>query len=268
MKIFPYLAIAALAGAAVFGGCTEEINLSDEYPYYEELGSVAENPQDSASILTKLAKGEVSMSFTFEGVTLFQSDARTNFEWEQVDLSDYFGFDISLPRTIHITDGCTWQEYSLFNVALGPNPLYMPWEIYCSRTGHSNQLFIVSNMGYDEESQQMTIGDKICRVESLVDDTITLSHESQYSYWDNSGNAVAKGTHKEFLEYKIVELNIEDKDSVLYFASEKELFRALIDTLREYFGNEFNMNDYLYPTVILTSPMVNFDEIEKQLLGE
>lgn len=273
MKIYPFLVGAMCAVSVISGGCTEEINMvSDDFlyesPESENNDSTENITSEDFKILTRLAKGEVSMSFNIESVTLFQSDATTNFEWEEVDLSEYSGFDISLPYTIHIAEGYTWSEYSLFDISLGPNPLYMPWEIYCSKTGHSDQLFIVSSMEYDEENQQVMIGDKSCHVESLEDDIITISYESQYSYWDNSENAVAKGTDKEFLKYRIGDLSIEDKDSVLYFTSEKELFRALIDTLREYFGNEFNMNEYLYPDVILTWPMVNFDEIEKELLGE
>lgn len=271
MKIYSFLVCALCAVSAISESCAEEINMvSDDFIYEnkesENNDSTESLSPDDYKILTRLAKGDVSKSLTIVDVKLFQNDARTDFEWEEVDLTDYAGFSISLPYTIQISEGYTWSEYSLFDVTMGPNPLYMPWKIYCSKTGHSDQLFIISNMGYDEENQQLTIGDKSCHVESLEGDCITLSYESPYYY--HSGDTSATGTDKQLIKYKLGDLSIEDKDSVLYFKSERELFRTLIDTLREYFGNEFNMNKYLYPKITLDSPMVNFDEIEKELLGK
>lgn len=67
------------------------------------------------------------------------------------------------------------------------------------------------------------------------------------------------------MTYVREELTLPDMENIVFYDSELEANLAIIDMLREEFGNVFNINEYLGGYIYLDDPIVNLDEVEKEI---
>jgi hypothetical protein len=62
-------------------------------------------------------------------------------------------------------------------------------------------------------------------------------------------------------------LNDLDESNILWYDSERDLIIDICAKIRNKFGNQFNLNNYLSPEIVLDDPIVDMDKVENALLS-
>lgn len=214
-----------------------------------------ENPvNDSANLLEQLTKGEKSACYDLQDYKLYESNSSSPLSWNEVNLTDFLGWMQTPPSKLIVSEGKTWVPLS-FWTSYGPSSLYLPFVAYCKTTGFNKDVYVVSDFIYDKDNNTVKIEDNTYSVQ-YSDDTkliVDLYHNTN------------KGQLKEVAIFKIGELTLLDKSKIVYYDNEYDAYMAIIQMIRDEFGNSFNLNDYLGDNIILDDPMVNLDEIEQEI---
>lgn len=223
--------------------------------------------------MRKVASGEQSIYLERENYDWYMKD-RNSSKWEKQEPYTWVGHSAVSPKAIYFENGCTWLPYQMVSDAYF-NPLALPWKAYCKVTNQSKSLFIVNPIEFDESRGIVTINNREWTLLSIADDyfKMRVDYESgnwAYSPWevDQKENTWLAVENKEITAYKIHHDYTLNKDELLLFDSEADLQRELIRMIREKLGNEFNLNEIFYPDVEYDDPIVNMDEVEKELFGE
>lgn len=260
MKGFLKFLNTALGLAALVGMCACS---NMEVPKIEEEVEEATPLQ----LFNKIAAGEkVTACYVRSDYHLFGNDERLGDKWEEVDLTELCGWSTSLPYRINIIDSQVSLPYKMDNLIDGGSPLSMAWVVYCIATNTNPQLCVLSDMEVDRENKTVTIGAYTCAIENETETGFLLTYESPYWYHDNDGNS-HEGTHREMLTYDQEVLDEATQENMWIYNSEYDLIVDLLARFRATFGDEVNLNTYLYPNIILDDPIVNFDELEETLLA-
>lgn len=228
-----------------------------------EVPDINKGSESASNLLTRMSSGEVNATYTRYGLDLFQKDDDTGGKWKEVNLREIVGWGSSLPNQFSVKDGRTWIVYEMWH-SCGPSPLEMPWKIYCKVMGIKSTLYICTPIIADNETHTLKISNMLCAVTDCDGKNFTLVYDSNYYY---DGPDYKTGTFRDCSHYKYGELSDIDAESVLWFETEEDLIKGTIALMRERFGDEMNMNDYLGGYVILDEPIVNFDDLEQQLLS-
>lgn len=220
---------------------------------------VNEEQQDPA-LLKKLSEGQESATYARESFTFYNLSYANDMGWvEQPSLPD--GAIVPSPGSITIHNGCTWQPLSLSSSTGLPGPLSMPFYAYCRVTGFNKAFYVASPVEYDSVNGTFKMGKYTYDVESVTKETLKLVNIGEYQ----GGIDGKGGKHRFDLTFKRQELSLPDLDKILFFDSELEAKLTMLEMIREQFGDEFNLNDYLGGHIILDHPMVNLNEIEAGL---
>lgn len=253
------ISFLSFASVAFLSGC-------DKTDQPENNKNELEKP--GIEYIRSLTRGETSVAYERTSVRLFDQAYDGTGKWTEINTDEMIGWSILSPSTLTITEGRAWTELSLFNPSIGFNPLYLPWAAYCRVTGFDKSLWIAAPVTYDEETNLLTLHGREYSVTNVGTSTLSLSTTSEYYKGDlNAIEFKPAGQIREDARYVKTELQLEDRDKMLYFDSEKDAYRTMIQMIREKFGDRFNLNDYFGGSIILDEPMVDLDEIEKQLLG-
>jgi hypothetical protein len=114
----------------------------------------------------------------------------------------------------------------------------------------------------DEEAYTFTMNGETFYILEASDDSFKLSYKSKYAYSDGE-----VGTEMEVSRYQKSILNDLDESNILWYDSERDLIIDICAKIRNKFGNQFNLNNYLSPEIVLDEPMVDMDKVENALLS-
>lgn len=217
-------------------------------------------------ILNKIAAGEkVTVSYVMTDCQLFDNDERSGNKWEEINLEEYSGWSTALPSRINIIDSRVGLPYKMYSHIYGPSTLGMVWDVYCKVTNVHPQLCIETEIKVDEQNNTFSFGNMTCVIEAKTKNGFLVTYDSPYYYHGNNGNML-KGTSRERATYNQEPFDESALENTWFYPSEQDLIVDLLTRFRAQFGDEINLNDYLYPNIILDDPIVNFDELEKTLL--
>lgn len=254
-----------LAGLVGIASCSDM-----EIPEIEAIGDNNESLEEEAAsfhMFKKIAAGEkVTACYGMAHYQLFQNDERLGDKWEEVDFEDYCGWQSSLPYKINIIDSRVSLPYRMGDIVTGGSLLGWSWIIYCKVTDTHPELCIMSDMQVDEQNMTVTIGNLCCSIEAETPSGFRLIHDSSYWYHGNDGN-VHQGTNREKFAYNQQPLDNAAQENIWIYESEYDLIVDLLSKFRATFGDEVDLNEYLYPNVILDDPIVNFNDLEAILLA-
>jgi hypothetical protein len=254
--------VLTLSLGCVCWACSKDDVTTNEDPENDmSVGPVAAGNRDFSS-LRKASNGTISISYTSSDFSLYQKDKYTDNEWTEINLYEIDGWERVSPRTINIKDGRSWTSYKMFSASSGPNELYMPWLAYCKVTGETKSLYVATPIQLDEEAYTISMNGKTFYVLEASEDSFKLSYKSTYSYSDGEvGNQLEVSTYQKGV------LDDIDESNILWYDSERALITDICAKIKNKFGNQFNLNDYLAPDIILDDPMVDMDKVEAALLS-
>lgn len=250
-----YSQLFAMAAVCVMSltGCSNE----------DSLAPFDEAQQADMTFMSRLSDGQESATYTLDSFSFYQLSYANNDGWVEQNFYDWVGISVPAPTNITIHNGCTWQPLELFDVSTGPDQLYMPLCAYRLATGFDKSFYVAAPVDFDAENLTMKTDRYTYEVVSATEETLKLTHISEY----DGGIGGKGGQHKFTMTFKRQNLSLPDLDKILFYESALEAKLAIIEMIRAEFGNEFNLNDYLAPHVILDNPMVNLNEIEASLRG-
>ncbi|MCM1318990.1 MAG: hypothetical protein NC217_01245 [Muribaculaceae bacterium] len=205
-------------------------------------------------------KGEA----TYKRVNLayFQKDPdHTNNQWEEVNLSHLSGFEPDLPVQIYVKDGCSWAPSKLSKFP-GSDLLMTSWGLYCDLTGKHYTVYISTPIELSEDNTQVIITGHNCEILGSSANGFTIQCSGNYWY----GEDWKIGEDKEIYTYEKIDTQNFKFDEYLCFNTEREVVIGLVSIMRDYFGNEFNLNDYSNGINRYNNSIVNFDLILERLL--
>lgn len=209
-----------------------------------------------------MASGAVNRVYSRTNLTLYHNDSETGGEWKQINLREYVGWQSALDDEFILMDGSVYAPFALFHISYGPHPLAGPWMAYCKATNCNKELYILSQLDIDEANGNILIGKRWCDLMELTKSRLTVAFESKYVF----GESLEVGHSREVNTYAVSE-NRPDTSMMLCYPSEYELTVDLLSKFRDTFGDSVNLNRYLNG-VILEDPIVNFDDLERRLLGD
>lgn len=215
--------------------------------------------EESPSYMEMLSRGDESACFTLEELLMYRLDPGA-VEWKEENWDDYDGLSLPTPSTLTIHEGRTWTPLNMFSSSLGPSPLSMPLLAYRNVTGFDKKFYVATPVEYDREQNSVTIKNTVCSVLTATPDKLVMTCTEPF--WVSGGG---EGKFKWNMTYVREELTLPDMDKIVFYDSELEANLAIIDMLREEFGNVFNINEYLGGYIYLDDPIVNLDEVEKEI---
>lgn len=253
-----FVALLSLVSISFLAGCSND----------DEPGQGRLSKGDGVEYIKSLTGGEASVAYKCNSLKLYDKSYKGSGKWEEVNLYELDGWAPTAPMSMTIMEGRTWTPLELFDISMGPNPLYMPWMAYCRTTGFDKSLWIAAPVLYDEAENLLTILGHDFSVEGVGKASLTLSICNEYYKSSSDGSGLyPAGQFKEVVEYVKTDLEEQDRDKMMCFDTEQDAYRTMIKMLRDEFGDVFNLNDYLGGSIILDEPMVDLNEIESQLLG-
>lgn len=247
MKLMKFFTILA-AGLMLLTSCA-----GDDAP---------DMPKDNADFFKALTRGEASVSYKLASFEAYDKEYAVSDKYEKLNLEDWVGWELPAPGVITIHEGKTWSPLVMFTEVEGPVALSFPLEAYRQKTGFSKRFYVACPFEYDDESNEVTIGEKRYEKVSVNEEELVVNYISQY--WKGGVEGVA-GEWKWVLTYEKSALSLPDMEKILFYDSEYDAFMAILEMLRAEFGDEVNVNDYLSQWVILDEPVFNFDEIESRI---
>lgn len=229
------------------------------------LSELESTPAYQNDYLMSLTRGETSACYKLKSTTLFEKRSEES-DWEEINPSEMIGWATPAPVNLTISEGRTWIPMEWFDISIGPDPLFMPWLAYCRTIGSTKDIYIACPIVYDNESKELSMNDESYTVETFTESAIEIKHFSIFSYYSKTDSKIQYGEYQCNLRYEKSELSLPAKDNILFFDSEKEAKLAVIQMIREKFGDVFNLNDYLGNEIQLDNPIIDLREIEKTLL--
>ncbi len=217
-----------------------------------------EAQQADLTFMSRLSDGQESATYTLDSFSFYQLSYANNDGWVEQNFYDWVGISVPAPTDITIYNGCTWQPLELFSVSTGPSELSMPLYAYRRVTGFDKEFYVAAPVDFDAENRTIKTDRYTYEVELANQETLKLIHISEYA-----GGIGGKGGQDKFnMTFKRKDLSLPDLDKILFYESAREAKLAIVEMLREEFGDEFNLNDYLAGQVKLDNPMVDLNAIE------
>ena len=250
------VAVAAIAVVAMVA-CT-----SYEDPDIAFKGKIDKN------FLSSVSRGETSVTYTKKDSRDYFKDiaaANNSDEKWREDREEVDGWSSPLPMILTITDGRAWSPIDLNDpITLCPSLVSSPWIIFCKETGYDKEVYIACDVEYNEDDNVLKIGNIDLSVEKASDNQLTASYIYTISKVDNDV-LVPWRLEKTVVFYERSMLAELDKDKIIFFETEKEAKIAMVQMLREYFGDEINLNHY---GNMYTYPIINLALLEDDLRND
>lgn len=248
--------ITAMIAVVVFSACQ-----SYEDPDTAFKGKINDG------FMNSMARGETSVTFRQTDYLKYEMDYnayqyRTG-KWSE---AKELGYGESTPGFFGLVvhNGKSWRPVKKYQDDTNcPSPLFDIWKIYCELTGVYKEVFVACPITFDAEHKKFTVEDAVYDVESAENNELVLSYEGLGYKPDNENKLVPCKAYKYIVSYKKAAMEMPDLDNILYFGSDTEAKIAMIITLREYFGDEINLNHY--HGNMLTYPIINLAKIEEHL---
>lgn len=222
-------------------------------------------PEQKAEPFKKMIVEKGEATYKLVNTEYYNKSERTNNEWEYQDLKYIAGYEIRVPSVLHIKNGRTWAPYQMFK-GTGPSPLMTPWLLYCKHTGQNSTVFISTPIELSEDNTHVTIAGRDCEILSSSANGFVIQYESPFLYGDSDTHEWKQGMNRNIYTYQKIETQSINFDDYLCFDTEREMAIQLVALMREFFGDEFNLNDYTYGQAIYDDPIVNFDFILERVL--
>ena len=127
---------------------------------------------------------------------------------------------------------------------------------YSLETGFDSRILVESRIHYNAENNRIDL--------PWHDSSLTYSKPGEFTieYDCSCDHAPA---HTSYITYRRVSTEETDISNCLFFETLKDADLHIIQLVREEFGNEFNINNYLRGYAILTDPIINLDDVEKDV---
>lgn len=248
--------IAAMLAVVILSACSS----------YEDPDTAFKGKIDDG-FMNSLARGETSVTFRQTDYLKYEMDYDSYHnnigKWHEVkELMDGESTPGFFGLVIH--NGKSWRPVKAYQDATNcPSPLFNVWKIYCEETGVYKEVYVACPIRFDAEQKQFAVEDAVYVVESAENNELVLSYETLGYKPDSDNKLVPCKAYKYIISYKKAAMEMPDLDNILYFGSDTDAKIAMVSTLREYFGDEINLNHY--HGNMLTYPIVNLKKIEEYL---
>lgn len=209
---------------------------------------------------TQLSRGEKTVCY--QTTAIEQWNEKADGSYEQVNLNDLSGFESLTPGTIIVQDGKAIAELELMRSS-GPDAIALPLSAYQKATGKAFKVFLSSDVSLSADNKKLSIGEYESKVLEINDGGMKL--ETHCDYWDPEDNYEKRDAYQ-VTTYQTVAFTPIDFERQLICSDRKDAYRKIIALCREQFGNTINLNEVFAPEIQFDNPIIDLDELEKQLL--
>lgn len=209
---------------------------------------------------TQLSRGEKTVCYQITDIETWEEKADGSFE--QVNLNDWDGFESLTPGTIIVQDGKAIAELELMRSS-GPDAIALPLSAYQKATGRAFMVFLSTDISLSADNKKLSIGEYESKVLEINDGGMKL--ETHCDYWDPEDNYEKRDAYQ-VTTYQTVAFTPIDFERQLLCSDRKDAYRKIIALCREQFGNTINLNEVFAPEIQFDNPIIDLDELEKQLL--
>lgn len=248
------MAIALLAMAAV-SACSSEDDPNDAFK-----GNVDKNFMES------IARGETSITFNLNHINGYEMDyaAYQDGTGKWGTRKELDGPSISGINGLTVLNGNSWRSVKRYQIYTGcPSPLFDVWTIYEELNGFRKGVYVSCPVEYNADNKTFKVEDTVYNIEKATDNELVLSTEGLSYSMNNQHELVPSKATKYIMFYNKAAMEMPDIETCIYSESETNAKLEMVRILREFFGDEVNLNNY--HGNMLTYPMVNLKTIEEHL---
>lgn len=262
--------LSVMICAMILPACKQSVDEPNANTNSTEVGDINMSlSSECTEFLNSLSGNNASCRYNMVEYHLYDKPADNPMQITEVDLSQYMGIGATIPVNIVFCEGSAWLELELLDEVDGPDPLYMPLYAYKKVTGFDKKFYLRTPFNFNNEDNTLNILGKQFNVVGGNKSFLCLTYEYKYHMSSDVEKEFGfSGWHIDKTMHKCTPLRHEDKAKIEFFDSEFDAKIAIIEMIRAKFGSIFNLNDYLYPEIILDKPMVNLDEIEANLRAQ
>ncbi|MDE6333559.1 MAG: hypothetical protein K2L77_02820 [Muribaculaceae bacterium] len=249
------VAIALLAMVAV-SACSS----------YEDPDTAFKGKIDDG-FMNSMARGETSVTFRQTDYLKYEMDYnayqyRTGKWSEAKELLD--GESTPGINGLTVLNGNSWRPVNRYQIYTGcPSSLFSVWTIYEELNGFNKAVYVSCPVEYNADNKTFKVEDTVYNIEKATDNELVLSTEGLSYSMNNQHELVPSKATKYIMFYNKAAMEIPDIENCIYSESETNAKLQMVKILREYFGDEINLNHY--HGNMLTYPIVNLKKIEEHL---
>lgn len=202
------------------------------------------------SLLCDLRDGLEDGTLSKTDFEMYNKDEQTAGKWEFFDYREFLGLEFSTPGKIVISEGKAWEHVQTFSCSEGPTHFAIALNAVNKKLRKNYSAYVSRDFAVDEESKSLSIGETNFGIVAANNKGVILSFV--YDYY--GGRTHNGGQHLEIATYELSE-PLSFGDESLRFNTTAEAYDWLIDTFRDTFGEEVDLNKLYAGQVMLDRPI-------------
>lgn len=219
--------------------------------------------EQKAELFTRMQQGEVAAVINRTDYHQFFNLSNTDYNWRET------GTDFNvipshrfMPVTLIVKDGKTWTTYTDRILSGNTFTLNMLWNVYCSQKQIPKTVYIYCPIELSEDFTHVTLDGKVCEILNSSSNSFQVCYMTD-PYLDAWGEE-HPSRFKEIVTYTISQESLPNLDKYLWFNNKQEAARYKFEVTRNYFGEKFDINTYIYPNR-LDDSIIDMAELEAGL---
>jgi lipoprotein len=215
--------------------------------------------------LESLTRGDASATFECTGYTRLDYDFDNENRW--IDNTDeiLYGYECLTPHIITINDGRTWTPLSLFREC-GPSCVYDLLEFYKEMTGFSKEFYVAAPLEYNRQENKISIDGAWYDLAGISRKNLYISSTHEYYKSNVSDEGFHKaGMNRDRHSYQITDLQLPNLENALWYDSAMEAKLAIIDMLRQQYGDVIRFADYTDKPYFSPDGTIDLNELEERV---
>lgn len=216
------------------------------------------DPDYNSSLFSNIFTSGAEMTLSLAEVETYLKDDRTGDGWEKFDYRLMDGFGIPVPHLLVFKEGKVYTPLAKWHSAYGPTRFSTALALLAKKGVVKKDAEVLISRGFTLGESAMTVSGRDYKVKNINVGKIWLTSSDKY-VGGRTGNG---GQHLYVTTFNI---GADYGDNWYRFDSVEDAYAWVIESFKEHYGDEVNLNNYTGGAIIFDNPTFNVGMLELEL---